>query len=144
MKTRRTISAVIIVLLLIIVIPPFVGAKDEDARLHQKNIVVVTGGYRCPGAFAGFFHAMDFTATELGALTVETEFGNLDTGDCNPRGMDAKELAEELGCTTGPTYGHQPAGGDRGVAFGFVCEGPQHKIVRVIEALSKEILRPTN
>jgi hypothetical protein len=117
--------------------PPPGGACSDDS-----DQVVVTGAYRCPGNFIGFQHSIAFTTSDLGDLNIETEFSNLDTGDCTPRGQTALGLAKNLGCTVGPLYAFQRGGG-AGAAFGFVCTGKRSRILHVIEKLSGEILRPT-
>jgi len=135
---------------LFMLITPLAGADSGDsyiypgdsyAYMYKKHQVVVTGAYRCPGDFPGFQHSITFTASELGDLNIETEFDNLDTGDCTPRGQDALNLAQDLGCTTGPLYAFK-RNGSPGAAFGFVCKGKRDRIVSVIEKLSGEILRP--
>jgi len=58
--------------------------------------MVVIGAYRCPGNFSGFQHSIAFTTSGLGNLNIETEFSNLDTGDCAPRGQNSLDLAQDL------------------------------------------------
>lgn len=117
-------------------------AVTVNATSPFDNSDVVTGAYRCPGSFAGFQHSVSFNTTAQGNLNVETEFSNLDAGDCTPRGQNAWDLAQALGCTTGPIYSFQRGGGI-GAAFGFVCKGKRASILNTIEKLSVEILRPT-
>lgn len=155
MKTVRNTVTVIGGIILMIFTPFVVagfeyGKPDFDysdisfehpdrSRSHKA---VVTGAYRCPGDYPGFQHSIAFTASDIGHLNVETDFDNLDTGDCTPRGKDAMAVAQELGCTTGPLYSFRRGGGAGG-AFGFICQGKRSHIIRVIQKLSKEILRPT-
>lgn len=111
---------------------------------YAKNMgkEVLTGVYQCPGDFPGFFHSIKFTATNLGELSIETTFNNLDTGDCTPRGENARTLAQDLGCKVGPLNPFQRGGG-LGGAFGFVCDDNGRNIREIIRDLSREILRPT-
>lgn len=121
------------------------GVTHAHSGSDKKHQVVLTGAYRCPGDFvgSGLQHSIIFTASDLGELHIETIHGNLDTGDCAPRGEDARTLAKTLGCTVGPATIFQPGAGSQGRAFGFVCQSDHNTIVNTIGALSREILRPT-
>ncbi|WP_156912163.1 hypothetical protein [Citrifermentans bremense] len=109
---------------------------------NPNDLLIVTGAYRCPGDVPGFYHSITCTTSDLGELKVETEFGNLDNGDCTPRGQNVVDLATRLGCTTGPVYQYRRGGGI-GAAFGFVCKGQRADVLQAIGALSEEVLRPT-
>ena len=121
-------------------------ANAGDIRQDHSDTnddMVITGAYRCPGNFVGGLqHAITFNTTDGADLSIETEFLNLDTGDCTPRGKNAIDVARRLGCTAGPVYAFQRGGGP-GAAFGFVCNGERSAMVKVIQKLSAEILRPT-
>ncbi len=120
------------------------------ANAADTPTAVITGQYRCPGNFpGGLFHSMTMSATDLGPIRVETTFGNLDAGDCTPRGNQARTVVAsfnqqgQLSCAViTPIYLFQPGGGP-GSAFDFVCRGDQNKVRDFIEAVSTEILRPT-
>jgi hypothetical protein len=119
-----------------------VQAQPEADKTAQ---VVVTGAYRCSPP--SLQHSIRFTATDLGEVFIHSLHGNLDAGDCIPRGMQARTLAAEgLSCTVGPFISALITEGGAiqpGSMFGFVCGGTKAHVVNAIHELSQEILRPT-
>ena len=58
--------------------------------------MIIIGACRCPGDFPGFQHSIAFTASGLGNLNIETEFRNLDIGNCRTKSQNFLDLAQDL------------------------------------------------
>ena len=141
-STRRKDVAALVLVFSACVLGTVVSAAASQDRT-PLGLFVVTGVYKCNG-FGGLQHSIDFTATDLGSLHIETVLSNQDEGDCTPRGSALRTAAESMGCTVGPlTLSQGTSNPFSGRAFGFVCRGTRNKVVDVIEALSQEILQPT-
>jgi hypothetical protein len=141
-STRRNNVAALLLVFSACVLGTSVYAAASQDRT-PLGLVVVTGVYKCTG-YGGLQHSIDFTATDLGSLHIETVLSNQDEGDCTPRGDAVRTVAESMGCTVGPlTVSQGTSNPFTGRAFGFVCKGTRSKVVNVIEALSQEILRST-